>query len=55
MKDLTQFVASILQHPFPAPSETFEVKVLGEATRFMRPNEGDSQLEHVGSSGNCFC
>lgn len=47
MKDLTTFVDSVLQHRFPAPGETFEIKVLDQATRFTRPDDSDSQLEHL--------
>lgn len=54
MKDLTRFVSSILEHPFPAPGTTFEVNTLGESTRFTRPNDSDSQLEHVYSIFPCF-
>jgi len=47
MKDLTQLVESIWERPFPASGETFEIKVLGEATYFTRPKESGCQLEHV--------
>ena len=47
MKDLTAFVDSVLQHRFPAPGESFTIQVLGGATSFTRPNDTDSQLQHV--------
>lgn len=47
MKDITEFLDTILQHRFPNPGETFEVKILNSSTLFTRPNDSDSQLEHV--------
>ena len=47
MKDLTSFVDSILKQRFPAPGETFEVTMQGKSSRFTRPNDSDSLLQHV--------
>ena len=47
MKQLTEFVDSMLQQRFPDPGETFEVKMQGKGYRFTRPNDSDSLLEHV--------
>lgn len=46
MQKLTTFLESILEQPFPEPGNTFTVSTLKGFT-FTRPNDSDSQLEHV--------
>mmetsp|Transcript_1460 Transcript_1460/g.1861 ORF Transcript_1460/g.1861 Transcript_1460/m.1861 type:complete len:633 (-) Transcript_1460:56-1954(-) len=47
MKQLTEFVDSMLKQRFPDPGETFEIKMQGKGYRFTRPNDSDSLLEHI--------
>ena len=47
MSDLTAFVDSILKQQYPDPGAAFEVKIQGKLSRFTRPNDSDSLLQHV--------
>ena len=50
---LSDFLASIMNHPFPGPGKSFVVKIRNDKNKnqtdlqFTRPDDSDSQLDHV--------
>ena len=51
MKTLSSFLQSMITHHFPAPGQSFTVKIeesgVSKDFRFSRPDGADSQLEYV--------